>query len=98
MKTGEEIRIAHDISIHAPPRGATPHWSGMFVMNDFNSRPSARGDELRHIAAENALFISIHAPPRGATPHVRRARSRRNISIHAPPRGATVKSNTTWSA
>ena len=48
-----------------------------------------RGATLRHIAAENALFISIHAPPRGATYRAYRMTSSRSISIHAPPRGAT---------
>ena len=54
----------------------------------FNSRPSARGDQLlRHAVA--FVDISIHAPPRGATMVTRRACGSRMISIHAPPRGAT---------
>ena len=54
------------ISIHAPPRGATrlnheyPH------PEDFNSRPSARGDEIAE-KQDMSAGISIHAPPRGAT-------------------------------
>ena len=43
MKTGEEIRIEH-ISIHAPPRGATNFFERRKSMENFNSRPSARGD------------------------------------------------------
>ena len=57
-----------DISIHAPPRGATvssvPH---DFFPVYFNSRPSARGDEQEESASFNIDNISIHAPPRGAT-------------------------------
>ena len=55
---------------------------------NFNSRPSARGDVLQPPCAL-VVDISIHAPPRGAT----RRRSMfvpfSTISIHAPPRGAT---------
>ena len=56
------------ISIHAPPRGATPcvpreHERG----EHFNSRPSARGDVIGTRTYGNILAISIHAPPRGAT-------------------------------
>ena len=61
-----------NISIHAPPRGATYpehlHSAGRF---DFNSRPSARGD--RYCFRESrATSISIHAPPRGATKQLTR--------------------------
>ena len=35
------------ISIHAPPRGATPPDSHLRRVEDFNSRPSARGDARR---------------------------------------------------
>ena len=55
------------ISIHAPPRGATTIQRGSHgAGGDFNSRPSARGDKGRGF---DVVFkpISIHAPPRGAT-------------------------------
>ena len=59
--------IAYIISIHAPPRGATPAWERKRrVPRDFNSRPSARGD-AQGFCALRINFISIHAPPRGAT-------------------------------
>ena len=56
-----------NISIHAPPRGATAlgAWRSVPVAN-FNSRPSARGDHRRHRPRQQRS-ISIHAPPRGAT-------------------------------
>ena len=54
----------------------------------FNSRPSARGDNLLTLTK---MFdkISIHAPPRGATSGCWISRCKEPISIHAPPRGAT---------
>ena len=61
------VTIAYIISIHAPPRGATPAWERKRrVPRDFNSRPSARGD-AQGFCALRINFISIHAPPRGAT-------------------------------
>ena len=79
------------ISIHAPPRGATAGYygNGAWVL-DFNSRPSARGDRVRTFVFV-AGNISIHAPPRGATAESFAAEARKYISIHAPPRGATAK-------
>ena len=55
---------------------------------NFNSRPSARGDDCQRIQPF-LHFISIHAPPRGATVFQFRNVKRICISIHAPPRGAT---------
>ena len=54
----------------------------------FNSRPSARGDQL-NAGMFLANFISIHAPPRGATQIMDYTEDAEHISIHAPPRGAT---------
>ena len=56
-----------DISIHAPPRGATVlALSPQLYHVHFNSRPSARGDVPSEAISKREL-ISIHAPPRGAT-------------------------------
>ena len=56
------------ISIHAPPRGATPRKSLSAVRRShFNSRPSARGDTSSVLWMPMDKWISIHAPPRGAT-------------------------------
>ena len=80
-----------DISIHAPPRGATIVPSLYAPMDTyFNSRPSARGD-IRPACIHHSKIISIHAPPRGATYLHRQRRSNSLISIHAPPRGATYE-------
>ena len=79
----------YNISIHAPPRGATRVLAVSATCSiNFNSRPSARGDGKR---AEHGRRqdISIHAPPRGATTARIPVSSTSSISIHAPPRGAT---------
>ena len=48
------LRQRRDISIHAPPRGATPaRGKPPLPSKNFNSRPSARGDQ-RHAAAFSA--------------------------------------------
>ena len=58
-----------EISIHAPPRGATGRKEqGRRCRTHFNSRPSARGDLHFLMLGRRASRISIHAPPRGATP------------------------------
>ena len=78
----------HLISIHAPPRGATPPWHGKRHAPYFNSRPSARGDgRLLPGAGRGALFqfTPLREGRRGQAP----ALSNPGISIHAPPRGAT---------
>ena len=54
------------ISIHAPPRGATWRGAPGIARENFNSRPSARGDAGAALLASRGK-ISIHAPPRGAT-------------------------------
>ena len=84
---GEE---ALEISIHAPPRGATIAWCNEIQQLHFNSRPSARGDGIRSRSRCAYRYISIHAPPRGATRVRTFVLVAGNISIHAPPRGATV--------
>ena len=83
------LTTGKDISIHAPPRGATAqratqflpavlfqftplregrHRLGVFLgsHDNFNSRPSARGDQADQ-RRKPVQAISIHAPPRGAT-------------------------------
>ena len=43
------------------------HLEYWITVNDFNSRPSARGDTEIAGNGWKIIFISIHAPPRGAT-------------------------------
>ena len=79
-----------DISIHAPPRGATNIVANVCRQSCyFNSRPSARGDGTLAWIEDNNGGISIHAPPRGATLKFAGGGTQYLISIHAPPRGAT---------
>ena len=71
LREGRRVRHAltddvGDISIHAPPRGATSFPEQARLLFHFNSRPSARGD-ASHDANQRNAVISIHAPPRGAT-------------------------------
>ena len=77
------------ISIHAPPRGATHQPRRPCDPDDFNSRPSARGD-FAAIVWNSCVPIFQFTPlreGRHAPKHLSRRRGK--ISIHAPPRGAT---------
>ena len=78
------------ISIHAPPRGATlAHGWYDIAVNDFNSRPSARGDlRPRCRCCYRRLFQ--FTPLREGRPQLGSPFSSPPISIHAPPRGATT--------
>ena len=79
------------ISIHAPPRGATPHARRNGRIDGlFQFTPLREGRRFRLSFVLVASRISIHAPPRGATRAGNvDAQLRFFISIHAPPRGAT---------
>ena len=79
-----------NISIHAPPRGATPLCDGVAVGGEyFNSRPSARGDAERPADRPRRNHFNSRPSARGDAIDAR-ARSGYAISIHAPPRGATL--------
>ena len=90
------------ISIHAPPRGATAKRAGAFIHagRDFNSRPSARGDQVYGYNDLQNPSISIHAPPRGATQRIcRRTRCCSYFNSRPSARGdkpAESKYNTLW--
>ena len=83
--------VVVQISIHAPPRGATwGNWVRKIKTIDISIHAPPRGatgNTSKHNGGP--LLISIHAPPRGATPRMVRRLHLRRISIHAPPRGAT---------
>ena len=77
------------ISIHAPPRGATPCcWRLSTRWTNFNSRPSARGDG---VAVKRTLLPLAFqfTPLREGRPNQKFRAISESISIHAPPRGAT---------
>ena len=78
-----------DISIHAPPRGATPpDRKAPSTSTNFNSRPSARGDKRGGASTILAYYFNSRPSARGDWA-VRRIAELEAISIHAPPRGAT---------
>ncbi len=79
-----------EISIHAPPRGATVHENEVLAKKAISIHAPPRGATAAVDAEKKALEISIHAPPRGATPGKYLFAYERYISIHAPPRGATL--------
>ena len=72
-----------DISIHAPPRGATRTGTYCYYRNAFQFTPLREG---RRDVADTVAFrwISIHAPPRGATPRVVRRQGRRKYFNSRP--------------
>ena len=78
-----------DISIHAPPRGATPrNQLPRYNRAYFNSRPSARGDIHRMDKSRNEGYFNSRPSARGDDGAGAEMKYQR-ISIHAPPRGAT---------
>ena len=79
-----------DISIHAPPRGATRACSARKQAIGISIHAPPRGATISFFRSSPSVDISIHAPPRGATDGGVARRNRRVISIHAPPRGATL--------
>ena len=78
-----------NISIHAPPRGATRRARGTQVAEIFQFTPLREGRPDFLTPPPPHPSISIHAPPRGATSQIFVQQTRQTISIHAPPRGAT---------
>ena len=86
-----------NISIHAPPRGATLDIGEVGGENVFQFTPLREGRLAMLGERADTRRISIHAPPRGAT-HGGGVLlvSLEMISIHAPPRGATKRHSTSW--
>ena len=89
-------RYAIEISIHAPPRGATgtagSRESGCPCIS-IHAPP--RGATRQRLGWRVGSCISIHAPPRGATQAYSMIETGKRISIHAPPRGATQQPSMT---
>ena len=79
------------ISIHAPPRGATPVPRVQSAnTSNFNSRPSARGDMPSKPAAPAPSNFNSRPSARGDNRY-QVGEIIQMISIHAPPRGATAR-------
>ena len=80
-----------EISIHAPPRGATMETGSRKRKRLISIHAPPRGATGWNYPSLCFCPISIHAPPRGAT-HPRGVYVLGiGISIHAPPRGATPR-------
>ncbi len=81
----------NQISIHAPPRGATLTQRKKIAGSSyFNSRPSARGDWTpRWTLARRWTHFNSRPSARGDMEALLLAVKYEMISIHAPPRGAT---------
>ena len=79
------------ISIHAPPRGATILQAVTFHASPhFNSRPSARGDVL-HLNLPRLPVLYFNSRPSARGDEMENITADKLIiSIHAPPRGATL--------
>ena len=81
-----------EISIHAPPRGATRTRTGISSARFISIHAPPRG------ATADGVFLQ-HSPKFQFTPlregrrNHQRIGSRRAISIHAPPRGATLSAD-----
>ena len=85
--------IRSNISIHAPPRGATrKSKSSLLPTCDFNSRPSARGDRARPCRTSAQWRFQFTPLREGRLSETGRYQAGEIISIHAPPRGATMAS------
>ena len=63
----EHARAVVVISIHAPPRGATPPEQLEVLRQTISIHAPPRGATCRFACCFLAFCISIHAPPRGAT-------------------------------
>ena len=88
QRAGGEAR-AGIISIHAPPRGATFYAGlGRRLIIDFNSRPSARGDNRLGKRGFFRAYFNSRPSARGDS-CAGLGGGLCHISIHAPPRGAT---------
>ena len=87
---GGRAEGSRDISIHAPPRGATRglREERRNAMISIHAPP--RGATVHGVCWGYWNLISIHAPPRGATKLIDALKGEYGISIHAPPRGATA--------
>ena len=59
--------LAYQISIHAPPRGATLTAEYNPIENYISIHAPPRGATGLILSAIGTFSISIHAPPRGAT-------------------------------
>ena len=63
--TQATLYIGLNISIHAPPRGATGLPVMVIAPSNFNSRPSARGDHVRRVKPGGHPYFNSRPSARG---------------------------------
>ncbi len=81
----------HEISIHAPAKGATSKDDGRHSEGEeFQSTLPRRERQYTFVGLGPCFSISIHAPAKGATKDGPSKMYLPKISIHAPAKGATV--------
>ena len=86
------IVCSQQISIHAPPRGATGAGATATYQRDVFQFTPLREGRLQSVAeAKKSCYFNSRPSARG-DPVPARAGKHISISIHAPPRGATCKS------
>ena len=81
-------QCGYSISIHAPPRGATICqilW--LHNVNDFNSRPSARGDQIRFVVAVEVADFNSRPSARGDSRYYALYRIRIHFNSRPSARG-----------
>jgi len=85
------IASIHDVSIHAPARGATAcRWKSCFPGTCFNPRPCARGDPRCKTVQRIQLEFQSTPLREGRPRYVAQHPETFFVSIHAPARGATM--------
>ena len=83
--------VQAQISIHAPPRGATVKQGSRGNLHHFNSRPSARGDQRLRTKQLHCKKFQFTPLREGRRANGCSQSATMGISIHAPPRGATIR-------
>ena len=79
------------ISIHAPTRGATPHFTrSLAAAIDFNPRSHEGSDALYAASVSPSLYFNPRSHE-GSDRSIPRRFCNFSISIHAPTRGATLR-------
>ena len=86
---GSIIIIAHDISIHAPPRGATGEPCAAAGRGAISIHAPPRGATLARMAGFQRRWYFNSRPSARGDKMLRNRMNWNIISIHAPPRGAT---------
>ena len=86
----EQNFVNHEISIHAPPRGATLRVFLCAIRHPyFNSRPSARGDHVRRVKPGGHPYFNSRPSARGDLRHAERSAAR-NFNSRPSARGDTI--------